>query len=167
MPSCLRPPAVSLAVGSVPEIENRGATVREHSMRRLRGPAPPPKYIMDSTTRLTIPEASRLLGIPLGTLRNRVARGGMPHYSIDGYHVLVDLADIVAWEPVWASGSRRGENARRVVALVVQGYSDRSIAATLAISFQRVSQLRRRAGLTPAQEGSRDALPQVRSEVCP
>ena len=127
-------------------------------MRRLRGPAPPPKYIMDSTTRLTIPEASRLLGIPLGTLRNRVARGGMPHYSIDGYHVLVDLADIVAWEPVWASGSRRGENARRVVALVVQGYSDRSIAATLAISFQRVSQLRRRAGLTPAHRKAHGTL---------
>jgi len=105
---------------------------------------------MGDTTRLTIPEASRLLGIPQGTLRNRIARGGMRHYSIDGYHVLVDPADVVAWRPVWVSGARQGYNAHRVVALRREGYADRHIAATLGISHQRVAKLRQRAGLPPA-----------------
>ena len=129
-------------------------------MRYQRGPAPPPfRGIMDSTTttRLSIPDASRLLGIPEATLRSRIAAGTLRSYRIDGYHVLVDLEDIAAWASGWASQDRRGENARRVVALHSQGYTDRNISATLAITVQRVSQLRLRAGLTAIYTDTRGA----------
>ena len=110
---------------------------------------------MGNATRLSIPEASRRLGIPQATLRSRIVAGSMRHYSIDGYHVLVDPEDIAAWAAAWASRDRWGENARRVVALHGQGSTDRNTAAILDISFQRVSQLRRRAGLTSVYLGNR------------
>jgi len=98
---------------------------------------------------LSLPEASRLLGIPETTLRGRIDRGTMPSYSADGYHVMVDPADIDAWRPAWVSGIGRGHNAHQVVALHGEGYTDRHISATLGISRQRVSKLRQRAGLIP------------------
>jgi len=106
---------------------------------------------VDNTTLLTITQASRLCGISIQTLWSRIGRGLQSYRADDGYHRLVSLADIAAWKDRRAerSGQRqRGDNALRVVALYGLGYPDRQIATTLGISFQRVSKLRQRAGLT-------------------
>ena len=106
---------------------------------------------MDTTARLSITEASRLCGISVQTLWSRIGRGLKSYRADDGYHRLVSLADITAWKDRRAekSGRRqRGDNALRVVALYGLGYPDRQIATVLGISFQRVSKLRQRAGLT-------------------
>ena len=105
--------------------------------------------MIDDTTRLSIPEVSRRLGIPQNTLWGRIVRGGIPRYSVDGYHVLVDLADIIGWVDTRGSTQPRkwGANAQRVLALRNEGHTDIRIAATLGISRQRVAQIRKRAGV--------------------
>ena len=102
---------------------------------------------MSTPNRVSLSEASRLLGIPEGALRSRIDRGVIPSYSTDGLHVLVDLADIATWGPIWASGL--GHNAHRVAIMHREGHADRHIAATLGISHQRVAKIRQRAGLPP------------------
>jgi len=103
------------------------------------------------TTRLTIAQASRRFGVPADTIRSRIERGVLPSYTAeDGYHVLVSPEDVASWqdgrkEP--RKQRQRGANAYRVETMYNDGYSDRRIATALGITHQRVSQLRRAAGL--------------------
>jgi len=103
---------------------------------------------------LTIAQAASHLGLRKSVLRGRVERGTLPSYSPDGYHRWVSVSDVIAWKDR-RNRHPRGPNSSRVVALRNQGYTDRSIAAMLGISYQRVSQIRQRAGLSRAPTARR------------
>ena len=110
----------------------------------------------EDTTRQSIPEASRRLGISQSAIWGRITRGDIPRYSVDGYHVAVDLSDITAWVDRRRDKQphKWGANAQMVVALRNEGYTDALIASTLGISRQRVAQIRQRAGVARITLGS-------------
>jgi excisionase family DNA binding protein len=112
--------------------------------------------MQEDTTRLSVPEASRRLGISQQAIWGRIARGDIPRYSADGYHVRVDLEDVTAWADRRRDKQlhNRGTNAERVVALRNEGYRDTHIASALGLSRQRIWQIRQRAGVARITLGS-------------